>query len=64
MIVVVKNVSNFIQVCIYYLQGGQVLRMAVAFSVLKRIPVRIYNIRAGRSNPGLSPQHLKGKNAV
>lgn len=40
--------------------GGQVLRMAVAFSVLKRIPVRIYNIRAGRSNPGLSPQHLKG----
>lgn len=40
--------------------GGQVLRMAVAFSILRRIPVRIYNIRLGRSNPGLSPQHLKG----
>ncbi|XP_054278578.1 RNA 3'-terminal phosphate cyclase [Macrosteles quadrilineatus] len=40
--------------------GGQVLRMAIAFSVLQRIPVRIFNIRVGRSKPGLSPQHLKG----
>ncbi|XP_046662493.1 RNA 3'-terminal phosphate cyclase isoform X1 [Homalodisca vitripennis] len=40
--------------------GGQVLRMAIALSVLQKIPVRIFNIRAGRSKPGLSPQHLKG----
>jgi RNA 3'-terminal phosphate cyclase len=35
--------------------------MALAFSVLKQIPVRVFNIRAGRSNPGLRAQHLKGK---
>uniref|UniRef100_A0A1B6LSD4 RNA 3'-terminal phosphate cyclase n=1 Tax=Graphocephala atropunctata TaxID=36148 RepID=A0A1B6LSD4_9HEMI len=40
--------------------GGQVLRMAIALSVLQKIPVRIFNIRVGRSKPGLSPQHLKG----
>lgn len=40
--------------------GGQILRMALAFSVLKQIPVRVFNIRAGRSNPGLRAQHLKG----
>lgn len=40
------------------------MRMAVALSILKHIPVRIFNIRLGRSNPGLSPQHLKGKNVT
>uniref|UniRef100_A0A131Z513 RNA 3'-terminal phosphate cyclase n=1 Tax=Rhipicephalus appendiculatus TaxID=34631 RepID=A0A131Z513_RHIAP len=44
--------------------GGQVLRMAVAFSALFRKPVRVTNIRAGRSNPGLRPQHLTGINLV
>jgi RNA 3'-terminal phosphate cyclase (ATP) len=34
--------------------------MALAFSVLKKKPVRVFNIRAGRSNPGLRAQHLKG----
>ncbi|XP_075730960.1 RNA 3'-terminal phosphate cyclase isoform X3 [Rhipicephalus microplus] len=44
--------------------GGQVLRMAVAFSALFRKPVHVTNIRAGRSNPGLRPQHLTGINLV
>ncbi|XP_021918081.1 RNA 3'-terminal phosphate cyclase isoform X2 [Zootermopsis nevadensis] len=38
--------------------------MALAFSVLKQIPVRVVNIRAGRSNPGLRAQHLKGVELV
>ncbi|KAH7985917.1 hypothetical protein HPB52_025306 [Rhipicephalus sanguineus] len=38
--------------------------MAVAFSALFRKPVRVTNIRAGRSNPGLRPQHLTGMNLV
>ncbi|XP_054931569.1 uncharacterized protein Rtca isoform X4 [Dermacentor andersoni] len=33
--------------------GGQILRMAIAFSALFQKPVRVINIRAGRSNPGL-----------
>ncbi|PNF30765.1 RNA 3'-terminal phosphate cyclase [Cryptotermes secundus] len=44
--------------------GGQILRMALAFSVLKKKPVRVFNIRAGRSNPGLRAQHLKGVEVV
>lgn len=44
--------------------GGQILRMAIAFSALFRKPVRVINIRAGRSNPGLRPQHLTGINLV
>lgn len=40
--------------------GGQIIRMAVAFSVLLRRPVRIYNIRGNRSKPGLKAQHLQG----
>jgi len=34
--------------------------MALAFSVLKQLPIRVFSIRAGRSNPGLRAQHLKG----
>ncbi|KAJ9574387.1 hypothetical protein L9F63_025966, partial [Diploptera punctata] len=44
--------------------GGQILRMALVFSVLKQKPVQVYNIRAGRSNPGLRAQHLKGVEIV
>lgn len=40
--------------------GGQVLRTAIALSALSMKPVRVYNIRAKRSNPGLRPQHLTG----
>lgn len=38
--------------------GGQILRYAAALSALTLTPVRIYNIRARRENPGLRPQHL------
>jgi|Deesub1362A_J573_1020465.scaffolds.fasta_scaffold00272_17 RNA 3'-terminal phosphate cyclase (ATP) len=39
--------------------GGQILRTALALSAITNIPVRIYNIRKKRKNPGLAPQHLK-----
>ena len=38
--------------------GGQILRTSVCLSALTRKPLRIYNIRAKRSKPGLRPQHL------
>jgi len=40
--------------------GGQILRTAVALSAITSEPVRIHNIRKGRDNPGLRPQHLHG----
>lgn len=44
--------------------GGQILRNAVALSAVLLKPIRVYNIRARRSNPGLRPQHLTGVKAV
>lgn len=44
--------------------GGQILRMSLIISVLSRTPIRVYNIRAGRSKPGLMDQHLKGVELV
>lgn len=42
-----------------YLEGGgQILRTALAFSSLLLQPFEIINIRKGRPNPGLQPQHL------
>jgi len=38
--------------------GGQILRTAVALSVLRKISIEIKNIRANRPNPGIKPQHL------
>jgi RNA 3'-terminal phosphate cyclase (ATP) len=38
--------------------GGQILRTALTLSVLTRTPTHLRNIRAGRRNPGLAPQHL------
>lgn len=38
--------------------GGQIVRNAVALSVMTGKPVRIYNIRANRPNPGLKNQHM------
>ncbi len=44
-----------------YLEGGgQILRTALGLSVYTGKPVRIYNIRANRPNPGLKVQHLEG----
>lgn len=38
--------------------GGQILRSALALSVLTRRPFKLVNIRANRSKPGLQPQHV------
>jgi RNA 3'-terminal phosphate cyclase (ATP) len=39
--------------------GGQILRTAVSLSAIYQRPVKIHNIRAGRKEPGLRPQHLQ-----
>jgi len=39
--------------------GGQILRMAVSYSSLLLRPIKVYNIRQGRNDPGLKSQHLK-----
>jgi len=44
--------------------GGQILRMAISYSAVLGVPVRIVNIRVGRSPPGLRPQHLTTLKAV
>jgi RNA 3'-terminal phosphate cyclase (ATP) len=44
--------------------GGQLLRIAVALSALKGVPVRIRKIRSGRPNPGLAAQHVAAIRAV
>jgi len=38
--------------------GGQLLRYSIALSALTGEPIKVYNIRAKRSNPGLRPQHM------
>lgn len=38
--------------------GGQILRTALYFSVIKREPIYVRNIRMGRPVSGLRPQHL------
>ncbi|MBD3405826.1 MAG: RNA 3'-terminal phosphate cyclase [Candidatus Lokiarchaeota archaeon] len=40
--------------------GGQILRSSVALASLTMNPVRITNIRSGRSKPGLRRQHMAG----
>ncbi len=40
--------------------GGAILRLGAGFSVLLERPIRIINIRANRSTPGLRTQHLMG----
>lgn len=44
--------------------GGQILRYSLSLSALTLKPVRIYNIRAKRTNPGLRPQHLTAVKAL
>lgn len=44
--------------------GGQLLRTACALAALRGEAVRIVNIRANRSPPGLAPQHLTAVRAV
>lgn len=44
--------------------GGQILRSALALSLLTRTSMRMTRIRAGRPRPGLMPQHLKAVEAA
>ena len=44
--------------------GGQMLRSALALSILTRRPFKMINIRAGRAKPGLRPQHLASVKAA
>ncbi|MFK7959053.1 MAG: RNA 3'-terminal phosphate cyclase [Phycisphaerales bacterium] len=44
--------------------GGQVLRSALALSILTGRPLRIENIRGGRPRPGLMRQHLTAVRAA
>jgi len=44
--------------------GGQVLRTALALAAVLRHEVRVFNIRAGREDPGLKAQHLTGAKAL
>jgi len=44
--------------------GGQILRIAVTYSAVMGVPVRVYRIRGGRRRPGLRPQHLTTLKAV
>lgn len=38
--------------------GGQILRSALALSILTRTPFRLVNVRANRKPPGLKAQHV------
>ncbi len=44
--------------------GGQILRTSIALAAITGRPLRIFNIRAKRSNPGLRPQHLTAVRAI
>lgn len=44
--------------------GGQILRTALALSVITKKPCYIFNIRKNRENPGLGVQHLVGIKAL
>jgi RNA 3'-terminal phosphate cyclase (ATP) len=40
--------------------GGQIIRTALALSMVTETPVRLTDIRGSRPTPGLRPQHLAG----
>lgn len=44
--------------------GGQILRMSIALSALTGKPIKVFNIRANRPNPGLRRQHMTAIEAV
>jgi len=44
--------------------GGQVLRTAVALAAVLSKEIHVFNIRAGRSEPGIRPQHMTGVKAA
>src|SRR5690349_17648030 len=44
--------------------GGQVLRTAVALAAVLSKEIRVFNVRAGRAEPGIRPQHMTGVKAA
>jgi RNA 3'-terminal phosphate cyclase (ATP) len=44
--------------------GGQILRTSLALALLTGRPFHLANVRAGRSKPGLQPQHLQSVRAA
>ncbi|KXA94077.1 hypothetical protein AKJ65_05485 [candidate division MSBL1 archaeon SCGC-AAA259E19] len=44
--------------------GGSILRLSLALAAVDNQPVKVQNIRANRSKPGLSSQHLKAVEAL
>lgn len=44
--------------------GGQILRTALSLPIVATRAIRLVNIRAGRRNPGLLPQHLSAVRAA
>ncbi|MEM7517915.1 MAG: RNA 3'-terminal phosphate cyclase, partial [Planctomycetota bacterium] len=44
--------------------GGQVMRSSLSLSAALGVPVRVVNVRAGRSKPGLLRQHLTALKAT
>lgn len=44
--------------------GGQILRVSTGISAVALKPLRVINIRAKRSPPGLRPQHLTATKAI
>jgi len=55
------NKSNYLEIDGAFGEGGgSILRLSAGFSVLFNQPIRIKNIRANRTKPGLRLQHLIG----
>lgn len=44
--------------------GGQVLRTSVALAAVLEKEIHVFNIRAGRAEPGIRPQHMTGVKAA
>ena len=44
--------------------GGQILRTSVALSAVTGVPVRVFDIRSNRPQPGLKAQHLEAVKAL
>ncbi|MCS7300102.1 MAG: RNA 3'-terminal phosphate cyclase [Fimbriimonadales bacterium] len=59
------NVDDIIRIDGSYGEGGgQILRTALALSMITGQPVEFYNLRVKRPNPGLQPQHLTAIHAA